>query len=265
MDCQHRILLETTYHALENGMQDILSGSKTGVYTGSMADDYQLIMLKDIDNIPKHAVTGVAQCMIANRLSWFYNLHGPSINLDSAYGQSFSFDDRANGYSRGEGFSAVLVKRLSDALRDGDTIRAVVRSSGSNQDGHTPGATQPSRDLQARLIEETYEKAGLGIEQTRFFEAHGTGTPLGDPIEADAIGSIFRKVRSKADPLYIGAIKSNIGHLEGGSGLAGIIKTILVLEKGLIPPNANFKTVNPNIDAEFLNIKVSRIKGCLLV
>lgn len=96
------------------------------------------------------------------------------MNMLSPHGQSFSFDARADGYSRGEGFSVVLVKRLSDAIRDENTIRAVVRSSGSNQDGFTPGVTQPSRDLQARLIKETYEKAGLRLDQTRFFEAHGT-------------------------------------------------------------------------------------------
>lgn len=148
-----------------------------------------------------------------------------NMNMLSPHGQSFSFDARADGYSRGEGFSAVVVKRLSDALLDGNTIRAVVRSTGSNQDGYTPGVTQPSRDLQARLIKETYEKAGLRLDQTRFFEAHGivplrphltcviirlvltiisgTGTSLGDPIEADAIGSTFRQVRSETDPLYV--------------------------------------------------------------
>lgn len=94
----------------------------------------------------------------------------------SPHGQSFSFDARADGYSRGEGFSVVLVKRLNDAIRDGDTIRAVVRSTGSNQDGHTPGVTQPSSALQARLIRETYEKAGLDLNETRFFEAHGNYT-----------------------------------------------------------------------------------------
>lgn len=100
-----------------------------------------------------------------------------NMNMLSPHGQSFSFDARADGYSRGEGFSVVLVKRLRDALRDGDTIRAVVRSTGSNQDGYTPGVTQPSRELQARLIKDTYEKAGLSLQETRFFEAHGMADP----------------------------------------------------------------------------------------
>lgn len=96
-----------------------------------------------------------------------------NMKMLSPQGRSFSFDARADGYSRGEGFSVVLVKRMNDAIRDGDMIRAVVRSTGSNQDGHTPGVTQPSRDLQARLIKETYDKAGLDLNETRFFEAHG--------------------------------------------------------------------------------------------
>lgn len=133
----------------------------------------------------------------------------------------YSFDDRANGYARGEGCGVVVIKRVSDAIRDGDTIRAIIRSSGSNQDGHTPGLTQPSRDSQASLIRETYEKAGLDLSTTRFFEAHGnisvflrkdillrdipegTGTTIGDPTEADAIGSVFRRYRSPTDPLYM--------------------------------------------------------------
>ena len=115
----------------------------------------------------------------------------------------FSFDHRANGYARGEGFGVVVIKRLSDAIHDGNVIRAVIRSTGSNQDGHTPGITQPDRDAQERLIRETYAKAGLSMKSTRFFEAHGTGTSLGDPIEANALGEAFRKQRSAEDPLYM--------------------------------------------------------------
>ena len=101
-----------------------------------------------------------------------------NMNFLSHDSRSFSFDHRANGYGRGEGFGAVIIKRLSDALRDGDTIRAVVRSSGSNQDGHTPGITQPSGEAQLRLIKETYKKAGLEMGPTGYVEAHGTGTAV---------------------------------------------------------------------------------------
>ena len=189
-------------------------------------------------------------------------------NLDTTFGLTdlgflspdslcYSFDDRANGYSRGEGFGIIVLKSLSNALRDGDTIRAVIRATGINQDGRTPGITQPSSRAQEKLIRETYARAGLDMTTTRYFEAHGTGTQIGDPLEASAIQSAFSD-RSSNTPLYIGAVKSNIGHLEGASGIAGIIKTILILEKGVIPANINFKTPNPRIPVHKWNIKVPR-------
>ena len=116
--------------------------------------------------------------------------------------------------------------------------------------------TQPSSLAQERLIRETYKAGGLDLETTRFFEAHGTGTPVGDPLEASAIGAVFGSQRSKEDPLYIGALKSNIGHLEGASGIAGLIKSVLVLEKGTIPPNIWFERPNPKILLDDWNIKV---------
>ncbi|KAL8860211.1 MAG: hypothetical protein Q9178_003475 [Gyalolechia marmorata] len=177
-----------------------------------------------------------------------------NMNFVSHDSRCFSFDHRANGYGRGEGFGVVVVKRLSDALQNGDTIRAVVRSTGSNQDGHTPGITQPSTEAQLCLIRRTYEKAGLDMRPTRYVEAHGTGTRIGDPVEAGAIGTAFRDFRTSSEPLFIGAVKSNVGHLEGASGIAGIIKAILVLESAVIPPNANFEGLNPNIDADGLKI-----------
>lgn len=126
-----------------------------------------------------------------------------NINFLSPDGRCYPFDHRANGYARGEGVGVVVLKRLSDAIRDGNTIRAVIRSTGSNEDGRTPGITQPSRTAQERLIRETYQKAGLSMAHTRFFEAHGTGTAIGDPREAQAIGSAFQKYRSVEDPLYV--------------------------------------------------------------
>lgn len=170
----------------------------------------------------------------------------------------YSFDHRANGYARGEGLGAVIIKRLSSAIRDGDTIRAVVRGTGVNQDGRTPGITLPSQEAQRALIRETYAKAGLELEQTRYFEAHGTGTAAGDPLEAGAIAATFAEARTKDDgePLIVGAIKSNIGHLEGSSGLAGLIKTILVLETGNIPPNIWMEKINPKIPAKQWKLKV---------
>ena len=126
-----------------------------------------------------------------------------NINFLSPDSRCRSFDHRANGYARGEGVGVVLLKRLSDAIRNGNPIRAVIRSAASNEDGRTPGITQPSGVAQERLIKETYRKAGLSMSHTRFFEAHGTGTAIGDPREALAIGSSFRNYRSAEDPLYV--------------------------------------------------------------
>lgn len=126
-----------------------------------------------------------------------------NMNMLSPDNQCFTFDSRANGYARGEGLVVLILKRLPDALRDNDVIRAVIRSTGSNQDGHTPGITQPSGDAQAALIRDTYGKAGLAMDKTKFFEAHGTGTAIGDPIEANALGEVFRRSRASDDPLYV--------------------------------------------------------------
>lgn len=126
-----------------------------------------------------------------------------NMNLLSPDNECFSFDNRANGYARGDGLGVLVLKRLSDALKDNDLIRAVIRSTGTNQDGHTPGISQPSGDAQAALIRETYRKAGLTMDKTKFFEAHGTGTAIGDPIEANALGEAFRHSRTSDHPLYV--------------------------------------------------------------
>ncbi|KAI1141434.1 putative polyketide synthase [Hypoxylon sp. FL0543] len=305
MDPMQRWLLEVAFMALENAgiPMEQVAGTSTAVYTGSFNTDYMLQLNRDPECLPTYAAVGSGLSMLANRISWFFNLRGPSIGLDSACSSTamatdiacqalrtkscnmalvagcnvatspepfvwmsnlnflspdsrcHSFDHRGNGYARGEGIGVLVLKRLSDAIRDGNTIRAVIRSTGSNEDGRTPGITQPSRAAQVQLIKETYEKAGLSMRYTRYFEAHGTGTAVGDPIEAQAIGTAFQRYRSVQDPLYVGSAKSNIGHLEGASGLAAIVKAVLVLEKGVIPPNANFEKRNSKIDEEFLRIK----------
>jgi acyl transferase domain-containing protein len=169
-------------------------------------------------------------------------------------GKCYSFDRRANGYSRGEGVGTVILKRLSDAIRDGDTIRAVVRGTGVNQDGRTPGITLPNGIAQTQLIRDVYARAGIDPSETIFIESHGTGTPAGDPIEARAIAEAFKST-TKTTPLYIGAMKSSIGHLEGAAGIASIIKSVMLLESGIIPPNTNFEKVNPKIPANDWNLQ----------
>nr|APX44009.1 polyketide synthase [Pestalotiopsis microspora] len=179
-----------------------------------------------------------------------------NMNFLSRDSRCYSFDARANGYARGEGVVALVIKPLARALESGDVIRSVVRATGQNQDGRTPTLTQPSSTAQEALIRQVYARAGLDFADTRYFEAHGTGTPTGDPIEMTGIGRVFRKHRSPKEPLYVGSIKANVGHLEGASGLAGLLKSVLVLEKGIIPRNALFEKMNPDIDAEFYNIQV---------
>ncbi|KAI1389501.1 putative polyketide synthase [Hypoxylon trugodes] len=304
IDPMQRWLLETAFHALENAgiPMEKVSGSATSVYAGCFGSDYMIQLYRDAETLPAYGAVGIGLSMLANRLSWFFNLKGPSITMDSACSSSlmaldiacqalrggacdmsivagtnltfapeiftglsnisflspdsrcYSFDHRANGYARGEGIAVVILKRLSDAIRDGNTIRAVIRATGSNEDGRTSNITQPSSEAQEQLIRATYKRAKLSMAHTRYVEAHGTGTATGDPREANAIGLSFREHRSQLDPVYIGAVKSNIGHLEGASGLAGLIKAVLVLERGTIPPNTNFEKLNSQIDSKYLRI-----------
>jgi acyl transferase domain-containing protein len=149
-----------------------------------------------------------------------------------------------------------VIKRLCDAIRDGDMVRAVIRNSLSNQDGHTPGIHQPSQAAQEALIRDVYKGCDLDLRATRFVEAHGTGTKLGDATEAKSIGRVFRSSRSPKEPLYVGSVKSNFGHLEGASALAGIFKAIIMLEKGVIPPNALFEALNPKVNAKLNNLQI---------
>ncbi|KAI0532014.1 putative polyketide synthase [Xylaria digitata] len=198
----------------------------------------------------------VAGCNLLLTVDYFISLS--SLGFLSPDGTCHSFDNRANGYGRGEGVGVLILKPLESALRDNDTIRAVIRATGSNQNGRTSLA-QPSKEMQMELIDETYRRAGLDPSLTRYFEAHGTGTAVGDPLEAMAIGNTFGSKRGPDDPMLIGSVKANIGHLEGAAGIAGVIKAILVLEKGVVPPIAGLKELNKNIDAKFLNLEFPRI------
>jgi acyl transferase domain-containing protein/NADP-dependent 3-hydroxy acid dehydrogenase YdfG len=172
-----------------------------------------------------------------------------AMHMLSPEGISHTFDDRANGYGRGDGIGALIIKRLSDAIRDGDTIRAVIRGTGVNADGKTPSITQPSSAAQAELINQTYGDAGLDQSETEYFECHGTGTPVGDPLELTAIASTLGAARRTAGktPLYIGSIKPTVGHTEGCAGLAGVFKSILLLEKGMLVPTYGVERVNPKL------------------
>ncbi|WPH02495.1 Hypothetical protein R9X50_00536000 [Acrodontium crateriforme] len=303
-DPQQRMILEVAYQALENAGIPLpsVAGSRTGVYVGCFTDDWLSVSSRDPYSNPFYAATGNGLSMLSNRLSWFFDLRGPSMTINTACSSSLyavhlacqslklkeskmaivggtnmiadpsymrdmcamtllspdgvchSFDHRANGYARGDGVAAIILKTVKQAIEDGDTIRAIIRGSGLNQDGKTPGITMPSPQAQADLILSTYEAAGLSLHDTMYFEAHGTGTALGDPYELSAIGQTFGANREL--PLYVGSVKTNIGHLEGCAGLAGLIKTVLIVENGEIPPLVGFERANPRFHLDDWRIRL---------
>lgn len=306
MDPQQRLLLEVAYESFENAglSRETLWGSNTGVFVGQWSSDYHEMMTRDTEDPPQYLVTGTGPAITSNRISYTFNLRGPSFTVDtgcsssfvalhqavqslrlgettqcfvggvnllldpqrfhyqsrfkmfSAEGRSFSFDSRANGYGRGEGCTGVMLKPLSAALRDGDNVRAVIRSSVLNQDGRTQGITLPSASAQREAILKAYQQAHLE-PFADYVEAHGTGTKVGDPIEVSAIASVLSQGRASRRKLPIGSVKGNIGHLEGAAGLAGLIKSVLMLENGVIPPQVNFEKVNPEILLDEWNLRVS--------
>ncbi|QSZ34031.1 hypothetical protein DSL72_005611 [Monilinia vaccinii-corymbosi] len=176
--------------------------------------------------------------------------------LFSDEGRSFSFDSRGTGYGRGEGCGMIVLKPLEQALKDNDSIRAVIRGSGINQDGKTPGITMPNGSAQESLMKRVYESAGIDPKDTGYVEAHGTGTRVGDPIEAAALYNVFGEGRNARNPLFVGSVKSNIGHLEAASGIISVIKTAMMLERGFILPNHDFKTPNEKIPFAKWHLKV---------
>ncbi|KAJ5778489.1 hypothetical protein N7520_001735 [Penicillium odoratum] len=290
MDPQQRLMLEVAYETFENAgiPMEKLENSETGVYCALSYTDYDEILARDPELPASYRFTGTGASILANRISYFFDLHGPSLTIDTACsstlvalheacraihmgdvrqaligganlimdpdkliaqssmqflspsGRCYSFDSRASGYGRGEGVSAILIKPLSTALADGDSIRAVIRGTSVVNDGRTPGITMPSVDSQTAAIWKAYQDAGLNPADTPYVEAHGTGTTAGDKTEAVAFANTFGKGK-RNEKIFVGSVKSNLGHLENASGLASIIKTVLVLENGIIPPNPTWR------------------------
>ncbi|KAI1119036.1 polyketide synthase [Nemania sp. NC0429] len=174
----------------------------------------------------------------------------------SATGTCHTFDISADGYGRAEGVNAIYVKRLSAAIRDGNPIRAVIRGSAVNASGKTPGISLPSGKLQEVVIRKAYGNAGLDFTGTDYVECHGTGTPVGDPIEVDAIGRVFSP--REGPPLLIGSVKTNVGHSEGASGLTSILKVVQSFENGRIPPSRGITQLNPKLVLAERNLKVAQ-------
>jgi acyl transferase domain-containing protein/acyl carrier protein len=201
------------------------------------------------------ALAGGVNCLITpnNYLAF------ASMGMLSPTGRCQSFDARANGFVRGEGAGALLLQPLSVARARGARIYAVILGSGTNQDGRTRGLAFPNRDSQAALLRQVSTEAGIAPREIVYMEAHGTGTPAGDPVETSALGSVFGAERAAGEELLIGSVKSNIGHLESGAGIAGIIKCALCLKHGAVPPNLHFETPNPAIDFARWHLKVPTV------
>ncbi|MET7719158.1 beta-ketoacyl synthase N-terminal-like domain-containing protein, partial [Streptomyces sp. NPDC005407] len=171
-------------------------------------------------------------------------------------GRCHTFDARANGYVRGEGGGLVVLKTLSRAVADGDPIHCVIRGTAMNNDGGGEGLTAPDRAAQEDVLREAYRRAGVNPADVQYVELHGTGTKLGDPIEAAALGAVLGRARPADSPLLVGSVKTNLGHLEGAAGIAGLIKAILSVSRREIPPSLNFRTPNPDIPLDSLNLRV---------
>ena len=308
VDPQHRLLLELLWEACEDAgvPPSKLAGSRTGVFIGISTHDYGDLQTNPAHrgSIDMHTNSGTATSIAANRLSYVYDLRGPSIAIDTACSSSLTavhlscqslragecdlavaggvqmlltpeltigfckasmlspdgecraFDAGANGYVRSEGGGIVLLKPLSAALRDADPIYAVIQSTAVNQDGRTAGMTVPNPRAQQALIEEALGHARLMPRDIQYVEAHGPGTRVGDPIEAMAIAAALTPGRDAGDACAIGSVKTNLGHLEAASGMPGLIKVALALERRMIPASLHFRQANPAIDLPALGLRV---------
>ncbi|UCM87945.1 type I polyketide synthase [Streptomyces marincola] len=176
-------------------------------------------------------------------------------------GRCFTFDERANGYVRGEGGGVVVLKPLAHAVRDGDTVYGVILGSAVNNDGATEGLTVPSAEAQAAVLRRACEDAGVDPARVGYVELHGTGTPTGDPLEAAGVGAAYGSARPADSPVVVGSAKTNVGHLEGAAGIVGLIKTALSIRHREIPASLNYATPNPRIDPEALNLRVATEPG----
>jgi microcystin synthetase protein McyG len=174
----------------------------------------------------------------------------------AADGLCKTFDAQADGYARGEGCGVVVLKRLSDAVAAGDNVLALIRGSAINQDGRSGGLTVPNGPAQQAVMRRALRQAGVEPRQVSYVEAHGTGTPLGDPIELESLGAVYSAERDKDTPLWVGSVKTNFGHLETAAGIAGLIKIILSLQQGLIPPHLHFQEPTPRVDWDKLPLQI---------
>ncbi|MEO0973309.1 MAG: polyketide synthase, partial [Pseudomonadota bacterium] len=308
LDPQQRLVLEVGWEALEDaGLPATrLAGSATGVYLGISSNDYGTRDTLVPETIDAYSRTGSSRAVAANRLSYFLDLRGPSVAIDTSCSSSLvalhlacqslhtretdlavaggvnvilspaagiavsksvamakdgrckSFDRRADGIVRGEGCAMIVLKRLSDALADGDRISAVVRGSAVNQDGRSNGLTAPNPDAQVDVIERALSNAALKGHEISYVEAHGAGTPVGDSVEVHALKTALGADRATDTPCRIGSLKTNMGHLEAASGIAGVVKTILALTQECIPPHLHLTELNPKVALDATAFEIPR-------
>jgi acyl transferase domain-containing protein/acyl-CoA synthetase (AMP-forming)/AMP-acid ligase II/acyl carrier protein len=311
MDPQQRLLLETAWEALEDAGQvwEQLAGSPTGVFIGLSSQEYAALQMNNQPHLDAYATTGSALSIAANRLSYFFDLRGPSMAIDTACSASLvavhlacrslwsgeatlalaggvnlilspkitlgfaqagatspdgrckAFDAAADGIVRSEGVGVVVLKPLSLALADGDPVYAVIRGSATGQDGRSNGITAPSASAQEAVLRDAYRRAGVSPGRVQYVETHGTGTLLGDPIEASALGKVLSEGRPADSPCVIGSVKTNIGHTEAAAGIASLIKVALSIKHRAIPPSLHFHEPNPHIPFEELQLRVQQAFG----
>lgn len=307
-DPQQRLLLEAAWSTFEDAgiAPESLAGTATGVFVGISQSDYGRITLARTHDSSPFVATGASPAVASGRLSYTFDLRGPSMSVDTACSSSLvaihqacrairsgecdlalaagvnliltpertlslshgtflspdgkckPFDASANGYVRGEGVGALLLKPLDRAIEDNDRIYAVIRGSAVNQDGKTNGLTAPSGLAQREVIRAALRDARLQPRDVDYVEAHGTGTALGDPIEVEALGAVFSSDGPRPAPVVIGSVKSNIGHLEAAAGIAGVIKAALSLHRRTLVGTLHLKQLNPHIRFAELPITVQQ-------
>ncbi|WP_343573259.1 polyketide synthase Pks13 [Mycobacterium sp.] len=307
IDPQQRMTLELTWEALEHARipASSLRGESVGVFVGTSVMDYSYLAMSDPTVAHPYAITGTASSIVANRVSYFFDFHGPSVAVDTACSSSLvathqavqalrngecdvamaggvnalitpavtlgfdeigqvlspdgrikSFSADADGYTRSEGGAMLVLKRVDDARRDGDQILAVIAGSAVNHDGRSNGLIAPNPDAQADVLRRAYKDAGINPRTIDYVEAHGTGTVLGDPIEAQALGRVIGRGRPADKPLLLGAVKTNVGHMESAAGAASLVKMVLSLQHDKLPPSINYAGPNPYIDFDASHLKV---------
>ncbi|MFI5567500.1 SDR family NAD(P)-dependent oxidoreductase [Streptomyces sp. NPDC051740] len=303
IDPQQRLLLEMTAEALDDAAipAESLAGSDTCVYVGVSDPGYGVNLSMMQDHTSPHTMPGATLSITANRMSYAFDLRGPSMAVDTACssalvaldracrtlregtgrvalaggvnvlsnpysfagfsyagmlsrrGHCAAFSADADGFVRAEGGAVLVLKRLTDAVADGDRVHAVLAATGNNTDGRSTGMIVPSAETQEALLRTVYAEAGIDADDLVYVEAHGTGTQIGDPAEAEAIGRALGRNR-RGGPLPIGSVKSNLGHLEPASGMAGLLKAILVLRHRLVPASLHALPLNPRIDFDGLGL-----------